>query len=327
MIVKKNREDLVTKVKQLRAGLWQISLPFQDEEEIIGSYLLAGKDELMLIDPGPSSTLEALLDGLRVAGFDPQDVTHILATHVHLDHAGAIGSLARRISKARVYVHKLGAPHLLDTSKLVSSAQRIYGERMQPLWGEIEAVPTEQLNVLEGNEIFNVAGRRLEVHYTPGHAIHHIICFDAHSGELFAGDIAGVRLPGVDYVRPPTPPPDLDLEAWSNSLDLLKRLRPDVLYLGHYGAATNVLAHISSLRERLSGWGEFVLRSMNEGKNEEEIISLLIKQSNPELERVTHSFQDVVRYDIATNYPMTVQGYMRYWRKRHPERIYETDKG
>lgn len=304
----------MTKVKQLRAGLWQISLPFQDEEEIIGSYLLAGNNELMLIDPGPKSTLEALLDGLRIAGFDPQDLTHILATHVHLDHAGAVGSLTRQVSKAQVYVHKLGASHLIDPSKLISSAQRIYGERMHKLWGEIEPVSKDQVKILEGNEILNVAGRRLEVHYTPGHASHHIICFDAHSGELFAGDVAGVHLQGIDYVRPPTPPPDLDLEAWSDSLDLLKRLRPDVLYISHYGAVTNIMTHISSLRERLYGWGDFVLQAMNEGKTEEEIIALLIKQCNPELERITRSFHDVVRYDIATNYPMTVQGYMRYWK-------------
>ena len=312
----------MTEVKRLRAGLWQISLPFQGEEEIIGSYLLAGNDELLLIDPGPSSTLDALLDGLREAGFRPQDLTHILVTHVHLDHAGAAGSLARHAPKAQVYVHKLGAPHLKDTSKLVASARRIYGERMQQLWGNIEAVPEEQLRALEGNEILNFAGRRLEIHHTPGHASHHIIGFDAHSGELFAGDVAGVRLQGIDYVRPPTPPPDLDLEAWSTSLDLLKRLQPDVLYIGHYGAVTDVTSHISSLRERLYGWGDFVLRSMNEGKDEEEIISRLIKQSNPELERATRTFHDVVRYDIATNYPMTVQGYMRYWSKKHPERLY-----
>ena len=143
----------MTEVKQLRAGLWQISLPFQDEEEIIGSYLLAGNNELLLIDPGRSSTPEALLDGLREAGFDQQDITHILVTHVHLDHAGAVGSLARRVSKAQVYVHKLGASHLQDTSKLVASAQRIYGERMQQLWGDIQDVPAEQLHALEGNEI------------------------------------------------------------------------------------------------------------------------------------------------------------------------------
>ncbi len=310
-------------VTQLRDGFWQISLPFQDEEEIIGSYLLAGNGELALIDPGPTSTLEALLDRLRMTGFDPQDLTHILVTHVHLDHAGVVGSLARRVPKAQVYVHKLGAPHLLDTSKLVASAQRIYGERMQQLWGNIEAVPAEQMKEMEGNEILNIAGRRLEVHYTPGHAVHHVIFFDAHSGELFAGDVAGVRLQGIDFVRPPTPPPDLDLEDWSASIDLIKRLRPDVLYVAHYGAVRNLTSHVARLRERLYDWGNFVLQAMNDGKSEEEIIGLLIKQANPELERVSRTFHDVVRYDIATNYPMTVQGYMRYWKKKHPEKLHE----
>lgn len=325
-LLAKKREDRLTKVTQLRAGLWQISLPFQNEEEIIGSYLLAGDGELALIDPGPGSTLEGLLEGIHEAGFDPQDLTHVLLTHVHLDHAGVVGSLARRISQVRVLVHKLGEPHLRDTSKLVASAQRIYGERMQSLWGEIEAVPGQQLKTLEGNDILNVAGRRLEVHYTPGHAVHHVIFFDAHSGELFAGDVAGVRLQGIDFVRPPTPPPDLDLEDWSASLDLVKRLRPDVLYIGHYGAVRNIISHIASLRERLYGWGDFVLGAMNEGKNEEEIIARLIKQANPELERVSRTFHDVVRYDIATNYPMTVQGYMRYWRKKHPEKVQGIEK-
>lgn len=316
----------MTKVTQLRPGLWQISLPFQEEEEIIGSYLLAGNDELVVIDPGPGSTIGALLEGIHEAGFDPQDLTHILITHVHLDHAGATGSLARINSRLQVYVHNQGMPHLLDTSKLISSAQRIFGERMEHLWGRIEPVSEDQLQALNGGEILNLAGRRLEIHYTPGHAVHHVVAFDAHSGELFAGDTAGVRLQGIDYVRPPTPPPDLDLEDWSASLDLIKRLRPDILYLGHYGGVRSVPSHIGSLRERLYGWGDFVLQAMNQGKTEEEIIGLLIKQANPELERVTRGFRDVVRYDIATNYPMTVQGYMRYWSKKHPERLQATDK-
>ena len=314
----------MTKITRLRPGLWHISLPFQDEEEIIGAYLLSGNNELAVIDPGPGSTLEALLEGIREIGFDPQALTHILATHVHLDHAGVVGSLVRRAPGARVWVHQLGAPHLLDTSRLVASARKIFGERMHQLWGDIESIPYERLEVLEGGEILNVAARRLEVHYAPGHAIHHVIFFDAHSGELFAGDVAGVRLPGVDFVRPPTPPPDLDLEDWSDSLDLLKRLRPDVLYIAHYGEVRNIVPHIASLRERLYAWSEFVLNAMNEGKNEEEIIALLIKQANPELESVTRTFHDVVRYDIATNYPMTVQGYMRYWQTKHPEKLRET---
>jgi glyoxylase-like metal-dependent hydrolase (beta-lactamase superfamily II) len=316
----------LTKVKQVHPGLWQISLDFQGEEEIVGSYLLAGNDELAIIDPGPGSTLEGLLSGIRSAGFEPQKLTHILITHVHLDHAGATGSLARLVPGAKVYVHSLGVPHLLDTSRLIASAQRIFGERMQSLWGEIESVRLDQMQPLEDNDILKIAGRRLEVHYTPGHALHHVIFFDAHSGELFAGDTAGVRLQGVDYVRPPTPPPDIDLEGWLSSLDLIKRLRPDVLYLAHYGPTTSILSHIASLRERLLDWANFVLKAMNDGKSEEEIIGLLIAQANPELEQASRSFQEVVRYDIATNYPMTVQGYMRYWRKKHPERLQEPGK-
>jgi glyoxylase-like metal-dependent hydrolase (beta-lactamase superfamily II) len=184
-------------VTQLSPGTWQISLPFQGEPGIIGSYLIAGGNELAIIDPGPGSMLEHLLAAIREAGFDPQDVTHILATHVHLDHAGATGSLLHHTPRARVYAHSLGAPHLLDTTKVVASATRLYGPRMQTLWGDIEPIPKERLHILEGGGVLNVAGRQREIHYTPGHAIHHVIFFDPHSGELFAGDVAGVRLQGL----------------------------------------------------------------------------------------------------------------------------------
>ena len=311
----------MTQVRQLRPGLWQISHPFLGEEEIVGSYLLAGGDELAIIDPGPGSMVDSLLVAIREAGFAPERVTHLLATHVHLDHTGAVGTLTRLMPKATVYAHSKGAPHLRDTTKVVASAARIYGERMKLLWGQIESTPTERLEVIEGGDILNVAGRRLEVHYTPGHAVHHVTFFDAHSGEAFVGDVAGVRLPGVDYVRPPTPPPDLDLEAWSESINLVKRLRPDVLYIGHFGAIRDVDMHFARLREKLYAWGEFVLAAMRDGKDEAQILAALIEHTEPELLRVSNDPRAVQRYEIATNYPMTVQGYMRYWRKKHPERL------
>jgi glyoxylase-like metal-dependent hydrolase (beta-lactamase superfamily II) len=311
----------LAKVTQISAGAWQISLPFLEEDEIIGSYLLAGENELAIIDPGPGSMLESLLASIRAAGFDPQDVTHILATHVHLDHAGATGSLVRQLPKAQVYVHSKGAPHLIDTSKVLASATRIYGDRMPLLWGEIESTPEGRLHVIEGGDILKVAGRRIEVHYTPGHAIHHVIFFDAHSGELFAGDVAGVKLPGVDYVKPPTPPPDLDLEAWSDSISLVRSLRPDILYLGHFGAVKDVAQQFGRLREKLTAWGDFVLEAMRNGKSEAEIIALLIEKTQPELQRIARDAHALQRYEIASNYQMTVQGYMRYWRKKHPERL------
>ena len=311
----------MTAATQLRPGVWQVSLPFLDEPGIIGSYLIAGETEIALIDPGPGSVIEAQLAAIREAGFDPADVTHLVLTHIHLDHAGMTGSLLRYMPRANVYVHSKGAPHLIDTSKVVASAARIYGERMQELWGEITSVPEDRLRIIEGGDILTIANRRLEVHYTPGHAVHHVIFFDVHSGELFAGDTAGVRLQGIDYIRPPTPPPDLDLEAWSESIDTLKRLRPDVLYIAHFGPTRDVTPHLERLREKLYSWGDFVLGEMRKGKGETEIIESLIAWAQPELQSATsdpHAFQ---RYEIATNYPMTVQGYMRYWSKRHPERL------
>jgi len=311
----------LSNVTRIAPGAWQISHPFLGENEIIGSYLLAGQNELVIIDPGPGSMVESLLASIREAGFDAQEVTHILATHVHLDHAGSAGTLVRLLPRAQVYTHKNGAPHLLDTTKVVASASRIFGERMKLLWGEIESTPQERLTIIEGGDILNVAGRRLEVHYTPGHAVHHVIFFDVHSGELFAGDVAGVRLQDVDYVRPPTPPPDLDLEAWSDSISLVKSLRPDVLYIGHFGAIRTIPEHFDRLHEKLYSWGEFVLAAMRDGKDEAEIISMLIEQTKPELLRAAHDPHAMERYEIAANYPMTVQGYMRYWRKKHPERL------
>jgi glyoxylase-like metal-dependent hydrolase (beta-lactamase superfamily II) len=311
----------LSNVTQISPGAWQISHPFLGENEIIGSYLLAGRDELAIIDPGPGSMVESLLTSIQAVGFDPQEVTHILATHVHLDHMGAAGTLVRQLPRAQVYAHSKGAPHLLDTAKVVASASRIFGERMKLLWGEIESTPQERLSIIEGGDILNIAGRRLEVHYTPGHAVHHVIFFDAHSGELFTGDVAGVKLQDVDYVRPPTPPPDLDLEAWSNSINLVKSLRPNVLYIGHFGAIKNIPEHFDLLREKLNSWGDFVLGAMRDGKDEAEITALLIEHTKPELLRAAHNPHAIERYEIATNYPMTVQGYMRYWRKKHPERL------
>ena len=308
-------------VTQLGPGTWQISHPFLGEPEIIGSYLLAGGNDLAVIDPGPGSVLESLLASIREAGFDPRDVTHILATHVHLDHAGATGSLVRQLPRARVYVHSKGAPHLLDTSKVVASAARIYGDRMHLLWGEIESTPQERLRTIEHGDVLTIAGRKLDVHYTPGHAVHHVIFFDANSGEAFVGDVAGVRLQDVDYVRPPTPPPDIDLEAWSDSMNLVKGLRPEVLYIGHFGAIRDIDRHFERLHEKLYSWGDFVLSAMRDGRDEAEIIRMLIEHTQPELERAAGNPKAIQRYEIASNYAMTVQGYMRYWRKKHPERL------
>ncbi len=308
-------------VTQLHPGLWQISLPFQGESGIIGSYLLANGRTLALIDPGPTTTLGELLEAIRETGHRPEELTHILLTHIHLDHAGATGNLLQYTPQASVYVHGIGAPHLLDTTKVVTSATRIYGERMQTLWGEIKSVPAPRLQILEHGDTLKLGEMTLEVHYTPGHAIHHIIFFDPQTRDLFAGDVAGVRLQGIDYVRPPTPPPDVDLEAWVKSIELMRHLQPEVLYLAHFGPTYQIEQHLEILQAKLFSWGELMLQGLREGKNEDQLLELLIAQTQPELLAVAHDKQDIVRYEIATNYRMTVQGYMRYWQKKNPERL------
>lgn len=202
----------------------------------------------VIVDPGPESCIETLLAGLE--GEAPRA---LLLTHIHLDHAGASGALVRRYPELLVYVHERGAKHVSDPSRLVASATQLWGaDNMAQLWGEVLPVPEANMRVLEGGE--TVEG--YEVAYTPGHAWHHVSYFDGRAGEAFTGDVAGVRIAGTDAAFPPTPPPDIDLEAWSASLDVLEEWGPDALCITHFGRSGGVEAHIAQLRERLATWGE-----------------------------------------------------------------------
>lgn len=198
-----------------------------------------------IVDPGPSSCLDALLEGLD--GFTPQALA---LTHIHLDHAGAAGSLVRRWPDLEVYVHERGAPHLADPHKLLASATRLYGNDMDRLWGEVAAVPGENLRVLRGGE--NACG--LEVAYTPGHASHHVSYLERKSGVAFVGDVAGVRIPPSDYVLAPTPPPDIDLELWHKSIALVRAWNPQRLALTHFGASDDVQRHLDRIGAELDRW-------------------------------------------------------------------------
>jgi glyoxylase-like metal-dependent hydrolase (beta-lactamase superfamily II) len=207
----------------------------------------------LIIDPGPTSCLDTLLEAL--GGEEPRA---LLLTHIHLDHAGASGALVRRFPKLPVYVHERGAPHMVDPAKLMKSATQLYGDDMDRLWGEMVPVPEENIRVLSGGE--TVEGLRVE--YTPGHASHHVTYFDEDAGDAYVGDVGGVRIPPSGYVAAPTPPPDIDLEKWNASLDLLESRAPQRLHLTHFGCADNVAEHIAQMRGRLAAWGE-VAKSAN----------------------------------------------------------------
>jgi glyoxylase-like metal-dependent hydrolase (beta-lactamase superfamily II) len=308
--------------EQIGRDLWVIDTLFQGEPGVIASYLLAGDDGLALVDVGSDATVEQLLAGIRAAGFDPSEIRHLVLTHIHLDHAGAAGALVQRIPQAQVYVHSLGAPHLANPVKLISSARRIYGEAMERLWGSMEPVPEDHLHILEDGQSISVGGRTLRALYTPGHAIHHLAYFDEEHRELFAGDVAGVRLQGSAFVRPPTPPPDLNLEDWYASVDRIAALDARALYLAHYGCVHDVSAHLAQLRLRLGWWGEMMLTGLRQHKSDDELAKILAEASDAEITR--DAADDTIlleRYEIASNYLMSAQGYRRYYQKTQPEML------
>jgi glyoxylase-like metal-dependent hydrolase (beta-lactamase superfamily II) len=205
---------------------------------VIGCWQVDG----MLVDPGPESSLATLLEAI---GSERPEA--LVLTHIHLDHAAATGALVRRWPDLEVFVHERGAPHLIDPSKLLASAERLYGDRMEMLWGEIVPVPEANVRALAGGE--DVHGMR--VAYTPGHASHHVCYLHEASGTAFVGDVAAVRIPPSDLVVPPTPPPDIDVERWIESIELVESWRPERLALTHFGSVDEPTPHLQHVRDRL----------------------------------------------------------------------------
>lgn len=308
-------------VVQLADDLWQIDLRHQGQPGVIASYLLVGSAGPALVDVGPGATVPRLLEGIRAAGFEPEAIEHLLLTHVHLDHAGATGTLLRQMPRARAYVHSIGAPHLIHPEKLIASAERIYGDQMATLWGEILPVPAERLVAIDEGSTLRAGSRELRALYTPGHAIHHVAFHDAAQGEVFAGDVAGVRVPGAGTVRPPTPPPDLDLEAWEASIARIEGLAPRTVYLAHFGPVRDVAPHLAQLRRRLRDWGQLVLAGMRAGEPTERIAARLAGDLDPAVASLPEAEREEAlgRVELASNHLMAAQGYMRYFTKHHPE--------
>ena len=229
----------------------------------IGAYLLDTSEGLALFDCGPSSCLPALKAGLAERGFGLVDVEHLLLSHIHLDHAGAAGVLVRENPALTVWVSEVGAPHLVDPSRLERSARRLYGDAFDTLWGELAPVPEANVRIAgEGFAGGTVLG--LDCFPAPGHASHHVCYFDGET--LYAGDAAGVRIQPALSVFPPTPPPDVDVEGWGRTLDEIERRAPKRLALIHFGIADDVDRHLAELRERLAAWAERVERGATEAE-------------------------------------------------------------
>ena len=210
----------------------------------------------VIVDPGPESTSDTLLDALG-----DEEPRALLLTHIHFDHAGAAGALVRRWPDLEVWVHERGARHLADPTRLVASAKRLYGDEFDRLWGEVVPIPQKNLRVLRGGE--SVDG--WDVAYTPGHASHHVSYRHAQSGWVFPGDTAGVRMPPGELLLAPTPPPDFDLEAWRTSIDTIEAWEPQTLAITHFGDYRDVAEHLDRLRDALARWSELAARTDQAG--------------------------------------------------------------
>ena len=302
----------------LSHGLSWIDLVFQGRPHAIATAVVSDGGSLALIDPGPASCLDALERGLRAAGATLADVDRVLLTHIHLDHAGAAGTIVRRHPRARVFVHERGAAHMADPSRLLASATRLYGDRMESLWGAVEPVPQENLSVLHGGERVDAGGRRFEVAYTPGHASHHVSYFDPDSGVAFVGDTAGVCIDG-GYVLPPTPPPDIDLEAWSASVQRIEAWSPSTLFLTHFGPAPSVRPHLQALMDHLQSAAEMVRRTLTGEGSDEERSARFAADLRRAMARTMTDTQ-IASYPVAAPFEQLWLGLARYWRKRSGER-------
>jgi glyoxylase-like metal-dependent hydrolase (beta-lactamase superfamily II) len=225
-----------------------LDLEHLGRRRVLGAYLLEG-DEPALVDCGPASCLEGLRAGLAEHGLEVGDLRHLVLTHIHLDHAGAAGSLVRENPRLLVHVSEIGAPHLVDPSRLERSARRLYGDDFDRLWGELAPVPDENVRIAGGRVL------DLDAFPTPGHASHHV-SFLASDGSCFTGDAAGVRIPPGRYVAPVAPPPDIDVEAWERTIDAIEERGPARLLLGHFGIADDPAPHLAELRAALRTWAE-----------------------------------------------------------------------
>ncbi len=300
----------------LAAGLDYVDLNFLGVPEIIATAVLHHASGVAVIDPGPSTTHQSLKESLRKKGISIADIRQVLLTHIHLDHAGVTGTLVRENPAIEVFVHERGAAHMIDPSKLLASAGRLYGADMDRLWGDFVPVPAERVTALKGEERIVAAGRELQVAYTPGHASHHVSYFDAASRVAFVGDTAGIRRPGRDYVMPPTPPPDIDLDAWRTSEGRILSWEPDTLFLTHFGPFHGARMHFQDMMARLDVWSAIVRRLLNEAAlDEDERQSAFVDEAILDLKR-TLGEQEADGYSRAGRLDYSWQGLSRYWRKK-----------
>lgn len=299
----------------IAAGLTYLDLNFQGRPRVIATAVARSPRGVALIDPGPSSCLDTLCDALAQQQLGVGDIQAVLLTHIHLDHAGVVGTLVKDNPEIEVYVHDVGAPHMTAPEKLLASAARLYGDEMDRLWGEFLPVPAENIRPLHGGEQLDIADRRFEVAYLPGHASHHVGFYDRSSQVAFVGDTAGVRTGTSLFVMPPTPPPDIDIDAWLESIDVIRRWEPSTLFATHFGPHEDATAHLDAFVEHLAGMSEIARRVLEQSTSDEEKLATFSQEARIYLQQRLPA-HEVDLYDFAAPLALGWLGLRRYWRKR-----------
>jgi glyoxylase-like metal-dependent hydrolase (beta-lactamase superfamily II) len=268
---------------------------------------------MAILDPGPSYSVDVLRRKLADVGVSISDITNILLTHIHLDHAGATGTLLAENPRIQVFVHERGAAHLVDPTRLLQSASSVFGSKGDEYWGPVEPVPTANVNVLRGGEQLQVGSRKFEVLYTPGHAKHHVSYYECESGIAFVGDALGIRTNNF-LVYPATPPPDVDLELLQASASLIESRKPERLFLTHFGLMGEVEWHFADFRERLERWSDFVRRSLEQPGEDEARAKLFSEMAAVEAASLLKENEaDWFKNSVSSR--QNWYGLARYWRR------------
>jgi glyoxylase-like metal-dependent hydrolase (beta-lactamase superfamily II) len=308
----------VTETYPAAVGITGVDTRMAGRSRLTSAYLLEGS-EPTLVETGPTTSIEAVTAGLHSLGLQPEDLAHIVVTHIHLDHAGGVGRLTQRFPRALVWVHDRGVAHLADPQRLVASAARVYGEeQMRSLFGPVDPVPSDRLRSVSEGDRIPVGTRSLEVMYTPGHASHHIALVDSTSGAVFTGDALGIHLPDARVLRPATPPPDIDVEVGVRSIERIRARAESVLLFSHFGPVKEVDELCSIASSRLRRWADIVRDALDQTDDLDRITELLERQTSSEFDDAKDAGIeiDMDRYETLASMRMNAAGLVRYWKKR-----------
>ncbi len=299
--------DIISSMQVHTLDLFMHSLP-----QVTAVFLLVGPEGPVLIETGPGSSLQTVLNHLGAFKISPQHIKHVLVTHIHLDHAGAAGWWAQQ--GAQVYVHPRGAPHLIDPSKLIASAYRIYGDKLEKMWGNILPAPERQITIIEGGTRFKVAGLSFEALDTPGHARHHHVY---KLGDIaFVGDAGGIHMPHNPVPGIPAPPPEFELDAWQKTLDRLLKANFKTIYLTHFGRVDHVQEHLMEIKKLLNDAVQFISYHMGAGASRDAIVAHYEEWNRQRAHAAGISDAMIQQHKAANPLYMSVDGIMRYCRKQ-----------